>query len=41
MASGLVIARARASLRRRLERNLQVQDAAAGAVPLFPDCYLQ
>jgi len=40
-ASGLFIARARASPRRRPERNPQVQDAAAGAVPLLSDYYLQ
>jgi hypothetical protein len=41
MASGLFIARARALPRRRSNRNLQVQDAVVGSVPLFPDCYLQ
>jgi hypothetical protein len=39
MASDVFIARTRAAPRRRPERNLQVQAAVVGSVPLFPDCY--
>jgi len=39
MASDVFIARTRAAPRRRPERDLQVQAAVVGSVPLFPDCY--